>query len=200
MASRAKIRSRLKASVGREKIMKIRRRSRPGYTIDGFVLAVGRQWVLLSQTTAGGYLDGYAAIRISDVKSVRPDRSFQSEFAKTRPEWPPALPPVSTEPDLDSAKRMLRSLLVTGHLVGIERDRRLDGMWIGVPGGLTKKFLYLWEATPQATWDKGALGYKLKTITTVIFGDHYQTALAAMAGEPPAEAARDWLHDVEKIR
>src|SRR5689334_1133165 len=112
MASRAKIRSRLKASVGREKIMKIRRRSRPGYTIDGFVLAVGRQWVLLSQTTAGGYLDGYAAIRISDVKSVRPDRSFQSEFAKTRPEWPPALPPVSTEPDLDGTKRMLRSLLV----------------------------------------------------------------------------------------
>lgn len=199
MTSRAKIRSKLKASVGREKIMKIRRRSRPGYTIDGFVLAIGRRWVLLSQTSDGGHMNGYAAIRISDVQSIRPDRSFRSEFAKTRPDWPPTLPPVSTELDLDSTKGMLRSLLVPGHLLGIERDRRHDAMWIGVPDGLTKKLLYLWEVTPRATWDEGALGYRLKTITSVVFGDQYQAALAAMAGEPPAQAASDWLHDLVKI-
>lgn len=151
-------------------------------------------------TAEGGYSDGYAAIRISDIKSVRPDRSFQSAFAKTRPEWPPVLPFLSGDLDLDSTKGMLRSLLVPGHVIGIERDLRVDATWIGVPDGLTRKFLYLWEVTPQATWHEAPQGHRLKTITTVIFDDRYRTALAAMAGDSPADASSDWAHDLEKLR
>jgi hypothetical protein len=149
--------------------------------------------VLLSKTAEGGHFDGYAAVRISDIKSLRPDRSFQSDFAKTRSEWPPAPPSASTDLDLDldTTKGMLRSLLAPGHMIGIERNLRVDGIWIGVPYDMTKKFLYLWEVTPQATWNEAPLGYRLKTITTVIFDDRYQTALAAMAGSPPADAAGD---------
>ncbi|MEY9851552.1 hypothetical protein ABH923_001230 [Leifsonia sp. EB41] len=180
--------------------MNIERRSRPGSTIDGFVLVVGRDWVLLSKTTEGGYFDGHAAIRISDIKRARPDRSFQSDFARTQPDWPPSLPLRREDLDLDSTKSMLRSLLVAGHMIGIERDLRVEAIWIGVPDGLTKKFLYLWEVTPQATWHEAPLGYKLKTIRTVIFDDRYQTALAAMAGNSPADAASDWAHDLEKMR
>lgn len=191
VTSPAKIRSKLGSQIGSDQIVNIRRRSRPGYTIDGFVLAVGRRWVLLSKTTEGGHFDGYAAIRISDIKNVRPDRSFQSDFAKTRPEWPPALPSARGRLDLDTNRGMLRSLLAPNHIAGIERNLRVDATWIGVPYDMTKKFLYLWEVTPQATWNEAPFGYRLKTITTVIFDDRYQTALAAMAGDPPADAASD---------
>lgn len=192
MTSINRIRSKLDKLIGSEQIVKIQRRSRPNYTVDGFVLAVGRDWVLLAATMDGGYFDGYAAIRISDVKSLRPDASFQSGFSKTQPEWPPFPPSSSDALDLDSTRGMLLSLLHKNRLVGIERDLSVDAIWIGVPNELSKRWLYLWEVDSKGAWDEEPLGYKIRTITMVRFNDHYQTALASMAGDPPPAASSDW--------
>jgi hypothetical protein len=192
MTSVDKVRSELKSYVDSERIVRIRRHSRPSYTIDGFVLAVGNNWVLLSRAMEGGYFDGHAAIRIRDIKRLRRDTSFQPEFAKTQPGWPPSLPTIHENLDLDSTRGMLRSLLRKNHVIGIERDKRVDGIWIGVPNELRKRWLYIWEVDSYGRWHDEPLGYKVATITTVIFDDHYQTALRAVAGDPPLDASADW--------
>ena len=192
MTSADKLRSKLKSYIDSERIVCLRRHSHPYYTINGFVLAVGRSWVLLSRAMEGGYFDGFAAIRIRDIKQLRRDTSFQPEFAKTRPEWPPTLPTIEGNLDLDSTHGMLRSLLRGDHVYGIERDKRVDAIWIGVPNELRKRWLYVWEVDAQGRWHDSPLGYKVGTITTVIFDDHYQTALRAIAGDPPSEASADW--------
>lgn len=195
MTSVDKVRSQLKSYIDSERIVRIRRHSRPSNTINGFVVAVGTNWVLLSRTMEGGYFDGHAAIRVRDIKQVRLDTSFQPQFAKTQPEWPPSLPTTNTPLDLDSTRGMLRSLLRENHVFGIERDKLVDAIWIGVPNELTKRWLYIWEIDTKAHWDDAPLGYKVGTITTVIFDDRYQTALRATAGDPPREASADWSLD-----
>lgn len=148
--------------------------------------------MLLAAIMEGGYFNGYAAIRLSDVKSLRLDGSFQAGFAKTQPEWPPSPPSTGEALDLDSTRGMLRSLLHENRLVGIERDLSVDAIWIGVPNQLSKRWLYLWEVDSKGVWHEEPLGYKIRTITTVIFNDHYQSALALMAGDPPPPASADW--------
>ena len=32
------------------------------WSIDGFVVGVGRKWALLAETMTGGFFDGYAAV------------------------------------------------------------------------------------------------------------------------------------------
>lgn len=191
MPSQKKIRSRLQSLIGSGRIADVRRRSRPSYTVDGFVLAVGRAWVLLAQVESGGYPDGYALLRLDDITEVQPDSSFQSAFAATLPSWPRPLPPTNGALDLDSTRGMLDSVLRAGELIGIERDRRFDGLWIGVPHSLTTRWLWLTEVDHRADWHDAPNGYKLATITTVVFGDRYQTALAAMAGEAPTTRGDD---------
>jgi len=173
-------------------MIRLRRASRPAESVTGFVVATGSSWTLFARTMDGGYFDGHIAIRIADIAHVRPDTSFESAFAKTRPDWPPAIPTWVTSIDLDSTKGMLRSFLHRGHLVGIERDKKYDAIWIGVPDELLGKWLYLWEVTPKAKWEDRPLGYKLRSVTTVIIGSHYQTGLAEIAGDPPEQAGEFW--------
>ncbi|MHA7209959.1 hypothetical protein [Arthrobacter sp. MDT1-65] len=167
--------------------MRIDRVSRPGQRLDGFVVAVGRKWVLLAQTMDGGFFDGYAAVRLREIAHVRPDRTFEQEFAKTRPEWPPTPLVDRPPPDLDTTSSMLWSFLAPGVLFSIERDRKYDAMWIGAPAELTRRYLYLWEVRPDATWHDVPLGYPLRSITVVRTGDHYLEGLAAIASPVPTE-------------
>ncbi|WP_341994641.1 hypothetical protein [Microbacterium sp. LWH7-1.2] len=187
MASMKKIRAALHDAIGSEKLVRLDRASRPSQVIDGFVVAVGRGWALLQRTMDGGFFDGHLAIRLDEIRGVREDSSFESTFARSRPEWPPAPPVPDTELDLDSTTRMLTSLLRAGELFGIERNRKYDAKWIGVPNELTRHWLYMWEVRPDASWHEKPLGYRIRTITMVTINDHYQRALAVVAGQPPAD-------------
>lgn len=156
------------------------------------MIAVGKEWALLSRTMEGGFFDGHVAIRLSEIAGIRADGSFQSAFARTQPEWPPT-PPHGKPIDLDSTRGMLSSMLRAGELFGIERDKKYDATWIGVPHELTQPWLYMWEVSPDASWDEQPLGYRLRTITMVTINDHYQRGLTAIAGPAPAHASpSDW--------
>lgn len=145
-------------------------------------VGLGEKWGLIARTLDGGYFDGYSAFRLKDVGRVHRDTTFQSRFARTQPEWPPTPPPV----DLDSTVGVLRSLATFAPLVGIEKANERDALWIGVPVKVGPKWTWLHEVRPDATWQHKPLGYKTRQITNVQVGDHYMTALAAMAGERPS--------------
>jgi hypothetical protein len=82
---------------------------------------------------------------------------------------------------------MLMSILRADELFGIERDKKYDAKWIGVPNELTRHWLYMWEVRPDATWHEQPRGYRLRDITLVTINDHYQRGLNAIAGPAPAD-------------
>jgi hypothetical protein len=118
------------------------------------------------------------------VVKVRTDSSFEERFARTQPEWPPTAP---ADLDLDTTAGLLRGMSAISPLLAIEQERRFHSQmaWIGVVDKVTKRWLWLHEVRPNATWRKRPLGYKLRRITKVFISDRYLTALAAIAGTGP---------------
>jgi hypothetical protein len=89
MTSAKKIRRRLQAGIGADRSVRIERDLKHAERVDGFVLALGREWVLIAVVADGGYPDGLVALRIRDVTAVTPDDSFESAFARSLSSWPP---------------------------------------------------------------------------------------------------------------
>jgi hypothetical protein len=184
MTSTSRLRERLARAQASRALVQIIRSPRHADRVNGFPLATGSKWVLVSQTGDGGYLEGLVAVRLRDVVKVRSNRSFEGRFAQTQPTWPPTPPDVM---DLDTTGGLVRSLSRVSPLVGIEQERRYDKMlrWIGVVEQVGGGWLWLHEVRPDATWHEEPLGYKLKHITKVVISDRYLTALADVAGTTP---------------
>lgn len=185
MPAADKIRRRLARRIGSKRSVHVRCGD-AAYTTDGFVLAIGRKWVLLAKTTEGGFFDGHVAIRLSAISEVRVDTGFQPRFARTQVEWPPGLPPGVVDPDLDTTEAMLSTLLVANRLVGLEPDGTV--IWIGIPYRLRGRSIALWEVDPKARWADKPRRHPLRQLVTVQLGTQYLRGLAAMTGPPPGKA------------
>jgi hypothetical protein len=165
-------------------IVRIDRKPKFADRLYGFVIQVGKQWVLLAQTSDGGYSNGYVAFRIGDIKKIKRDRTFQTKYAQAQPEWPPKF---SRALGLESTTDVLVGLGASGVLMGIQKENQRHAMWIGTFDEILGKFFYLHEVRPDATWHPAPLGYKLKAITTVEIETHYLVALATIAGAGPSK-------------
>lgn len=197
MAPADKIRRRLERRIGEERSVHVRRGA-ARYTTDGFVVAVGRKWVLLAKTADGGFFDGHVAIRLDAISDVRVDTGFQPRFSRTQAEWPPDLPAGVEELNLDTTRAMLSTLLVTDRLVGLEPDRPV--LWIGVAYGRRGRSIALWEVNPKARWAKEPRLHPIRQIMEVQLGTQYLRGLQAIAGPPPAEALDSpWARHPERL-
>ncbi|RHA40985.1 hypothetical protein [Cellulomonas rhizosphaerae] len=176
------VRRKLEASFGTQSLVRIERRPKRADRVDGFVVGLGRKWVLVAATMDGGYFDGFVAIRIRDIARVRRDRSFEGRVSRTQPEWPPTAPGAV---ELDSTKGMLRTLAATSPLIGIQKERERSALWIGQLVEIDRGWLALHEVRPDATWQKRPRWYKLRAITHAQVGSHYLTGLTAVAGAAP---------------
>lgn len=179
MGTTKRVRKRLSAAIGDQRIVRIERNLKFADRIDGFVVLVGKRWALVARSSDGGFFDGYIAFRISDVKRIKPDRTFQSEYARTRPEWPPRY---HSAIGLKSTADVLQGLGSSGVLLSIQKEKERAAAWIGTLDEVGKKMIYLHEVRPDATWHSAPLGYKLKAITSVEVGTHYLVGLAGIAG------------------
>lgn len=168
--------------------MVLRRRSEPGARYSGYVLAVGAKWVLLARVADGGFFDGHIAFRITDLKHARLDRTFESQAARLRPEWPPRAPDwlVGVDVGLDRTRDALRAFGADGALIAVQKDRRPDGLWVGIVDEIRRHWLYLWEVQPSGEWKDRPLGYRIRRIAAIERGGQYLRGLADVAGtEPP---------------
>lgn len=181
----AKVRRKLLGARDEQSYVQLDRVSRKGQSVDGFVVAVGRRWVLVQRVMDGGFFDGYVVLRLREIRRVRLSTSFQGVFARSQPEWPPAAPSGLETLDLDRTRGVLEAMSARGGLFGIERDRKHDAVWIGVFDEVVKPYLYLWEVGPDASWHEVPQGYKIRTIMMFVFDDHYQRGLASVAGPAP---------------
>jgi hypothetical protein len=175
-------RSDLRRSIDEQTIVRVKRKQKFADRLNGFIVDVGAEWVLMAQTSDGGFFDGFVAFRAKDVTSLTRDKSFETTFAKTRLEWPPSFP---VPLDLDSTAGLIRGLAEGGRLIGIQKEKKRRATWIGRLDEVASTLVYLHEVRPDASWHSEPLGYKLKAITSVEVGTNYLVALAAVAGKDP---------------
>jgi len=154
--------------------------------VDGYVVSVGAEWVLLAYLDGAIVFDGHTALRVEDVRHVRhlPNADMVRQALTLRGQWPPAPPPEAL--DLDDVRGLLTSLaaqpLVAVHL---EHDDP-DSCWIGAPAGLGDRSLRLLEIMPSAVWNTRPTKHRVERITRVGIGGRYEDALLSVAGPPPA--------------
>lgn len=166
-------------------MIRVKRRISGSDPLDGFLVSVGRKWAVLARTMDGGYFDGYVAFRIRDVKKVTPDRSFQSTFSRSQPEWSTIVQP---DFESDTTRQILRSMSARSPLIAIEKENeRSRAMWIGEFRGGGGKWLGLHEVLTDAKWKKYVTAHKHREVTAISIESHYLTALAVVAGRAPAE-------------
>lgn len=183
------MRADLHAAAASAELVRLLRAIRGADKVDGFVLKIGAEWVLVQNLDPGMFLDGHIALRVRDIRGVKPLPSggFASRALKhygDRPRMPGRVGLTSTRALIESASR--RFPLVTIH---VER-RDPTVCYIGVPVGVNSKTLRLREITPDADWEDEPTSYPLKDVTRVDIGGRYERALLAVGGRPPKAASR----------
>lgn len=155
-------------------------------TVEGFVIEVGPEWVLLSGLDPAIRLDGHVAVRRDDISEVRQPSTgeFVHRALELRGQWPPAGPAFPV--DLTDARTLLRSLHGSAPLVTVHAEYDdPDQCFIGAIGGLGTRTLRLREVTPRAVWTVAATRQRIDRITRVDVGGAYEQALLDVAGPTP---------------
>jgi hypothetical protein len=146
--------------------------------------------VLLARLADTIVLDGYVAVRLTDVVEVE-DRggpeSFVGRALAIRGEWPPT-PPPGTVP-LDDVGPLLAAAAERSPLVTIHVERRYpEFCYIGRPIRIGRRVLRLHEILPDAEWEEDIRRYRLDDVTRIDWGGGYEEALHAVGGPPPTVA------------
>ncbi len=153
--------------------------------VEGYVVGLGREWVLLAVLDYTIVLDEHAVLKISDVRRVR--RRSRGDMAQRalelRQQWPPAAPQHPIE--LDDLRSLLTSL-VNEPLVTIHQEQdEPDLSFVGAPIEVGTRSLQLLEVTPHGVWNSKPTKHRLDTITRVEVGGRYEQALLSVAGPRP---------------
>jgi hypothetical protein len=174
----------LSAVAGTEELVRVRRGIRKAERVEGFVIGVGEQWVLLNLFDPDMFLDGHAALRLGDIRGVERrggPASFPVRALRHFGESPLPLDGV----DLDTIHGLFASLGSTYPLLLIHVEE-LDPevCYVGKYVSASKRNLRLLEISPRATWDDKPTKWPLKAITRVEVGSRYAEALLAVGGNP----------------
>lgn len=182
----AKIRKCLAAAMEDRTLVRLTRSIRNADKVDGFVVGIGEEWVLLASLDPNIDLDGFTGVRLADITKVAvrggPD-SFVPRALHVRGKWPP----VPAEVNLDGVSELIRTAADLAPLVviHIEADDP-DVCFIGRPIRFTARKVHLVEIDPQARWRDQPRKYLLQSVTQVEFGGRYEEALVLVGGTEPA--------------
>ena len=180
-ATQQKLMLALKAAKRAGRVVRIWREHIDRNALQGVVLSVSNDLVLVHRLSDAIHLDGYGVLRTSDVTQFesRPRYGpFYQRALKVRRERPKL--PQGIELDgmgnaIESASRAFS--LVTVHREAISRDTCA----VGRIRTLTAKTIILRCLTPMAKWDGDYPRYRLSDITLLDFGGQYEDALARVA-------------------
>jgi hypothetical protein len=92
MPSKKRSRAKLVKAIAEQRMLRVERAPKFADRLDGFVVAVGDEWALLAQSSDGGFFNGYVAFRLSDVKRIKPDKTFEPPSQRLSPSGPRFIP------------------------------------------------------------------------------------------------------------
>lgn len=154
-------------------------------TVEGVVVGIGAEWVLIAVVDPMVVLDGLVAVRLADVTKVRRcggADSFVGRALRARGQWPP---PGDATLDLDGTRELLITAAAASALVTIHIEEvRTDVCFIGRPVRVGPRVLRLREITPEAEWTDEPSRWRLPDITRVEIGGSYEAALLVVGGSP----------------
>lgn len=160
--------------------------------IEGFIVDIGRQWVLLAVLDPMIVLDGFAALRIEDIHAVNVQNNSDSirQALELRGLWPPSPPQAPVA--LSDVRALLSSAAGASPTVTMHLDETdPDCCYIGALRDMDTNHVALLEVTPSAEWDPEPTLYLLDEVTRVDIGGKYEEALFAVAGPPPSQSRPD---------
>lgn len=166
-------------------LVRIRRWIPESSSVEGFVVGVGRRWVVLAQLSDRIALDGWSLLRLKDIQAVKvnPDSdSFPAQVLRRRSQWPPVSPPV----DLDDTVAVITTAPAVAPLLAVHEEfSRPDICWIGKVRSVNDTKLRLHEVDSDAGWRQKVSTIDPDSVTRIDLGGGYEEALHLVAGEPP---------------
>lgn len=178
-----KILSRLNLSRSEDFPIRISRHSDPDEPLNGIVLQLATEWVLIAAIRDGGHFDGYSIIKTADIRAVKVETTFVP-YLRTHQTWPPERPAGTI--DLTGPSTFLQEIGRTATVVVLYEEVRRPGMlWIGAPIERGKNSAWILTIEPDATWDTSMTKFKFKHLTRVDFSDDYSKAIFELAGPVP---------------
>jgi hypothetical protein len=180
------IRKRLHDAQAHGDVVRLRRTIRGTCDESGWIAMVGAKWMLMAATDDQARLDGFIALRVRDIARIDRDTSsgFIRQALELQGQWPP--PDVPAGIKLDRTRDAIASLAAASPLVTLHCERRWrDECYIGVPVGWKRRSVELLDVTPDAEWDPDPRVWRLRDVTRVDVGGHYERMLHAVAGPPP---------------
>jgi len=155
-----------------------------GRYLIGVPVVLSRDWIVLVKMDDAITLDGFDALRVSDVTKIN-TRFRRSAFyrggLRSRRARVPALPKL----DLRSTQSLLRSAQRWFALLTIDREHaNPGGAEVGQVGRVSAQGYAIRLLTPDAKWVRGTHRYATKDVTRVGFGGTYEETLAQVAALP----------------
>lgn len=173
--TRKQLRKQLRTFVGARRRVRLKRPIPHEPRHNGFVVAMGMEWVLLYQFH-DFYPEGYAALRVRDITDIRSgehERHWEHMLTMEK-----LLDSVQTPDDvsLDNISELLRTLERRGKNIIVEcedGDREIEDFYIGRILSLEEKSVRFANFDPQGRWDDSPHVIPLREITQVQFETPY---------------------------
>lgn len=186
--SRAKLRKRLERAQVQEALVHIRRWIPGADRVEGFVVGLSQDWVLLHRLSDRIAFDGWITVRFQDVQAVTiypTEDCFEIAAVKARGLWPPT-PPAATVPE--NINQVLAQAKDHSSVITVHREfERPDVAWCGAVRDISEDTLRFLEVNVAAGWGRKPRLFDLDDITRVDFGGGYEEALQLVAGPPPPQ-------------
>lgn len=184
--SKGRIRTRLNRAPADEALVRITRWIPDADRVEGFVVALSREWLLLHRLSDRIAFDGWICVRVQDIQAVviyPTEDNFEIAALRARSLWPP-VPPAFTVPE--TIGELLTRLGAAASVVTVHREfERPDVAWCGAIREVSGSTLTFLEVSVAGGWGRKPRRFDLDDVTRVEFGGGYEEALQLVAGPPP---------------
>ena len=150
--------------------------------VNGFVVGVGAEWVLVSYVNEEIAYNGFVALRLKDITEVESPH-VHADFITKALELKKLAAPTPPDLDLSGTGPLVLSVGRAYPVVTISRELTdPDTCQIGMPVQVQSGTVSLMEIDANAVWYDDVEFYRLDEITRLDFGGGYEEALTLVGG------------------
>lgn len=197
-AAPKKLTARLHKALENRELVRVRRDITRAERLTGYVVGVGERWLFMACVEDGIALDGFQALRLADVESVKRRKekeTFTRRALDLGGQWPPHAPSTIS---LDDDATLIGDISRVYPLLVLYVEHQDPGIChVGKALDWSRRGFNLLSVTPDAEWEEPTTRFKFADVTRIDFGGRYEDVLMRLAGPAPTPAADEESQDVE---